>query len=197
MNYLEKLSNCFPDAQAYVLGNNDPNIYANLIWLTTAIPQATLDSDVCPVQATDIQGGQNIFQSTFIYKGNIENKWIGLESSLTSDETPYIVPWNATIVGIGFSNTNNDADIDIEIYKSLNGSDNINTLLYQWDIRTARTGYKTDVNSGLTFNAGDKMGIFLKKFSGNKPQNVQLVVYFQIDENTTIGESVESYSGNF
>jgi len=101
MNYLEKLSNCYPTSEAYVVGNDDPNVYTNLVWLTTPIPQATLDADTSPVQINDVLGGQNIFQTSFVYSGDIENKWIGADSAISSDESPYIIPWGCTIIGLG------------------------------------------------------------------------------------------------
>lgn len=40
-NYLEVISECFPDAEAYTAG--DPTVYGNIVWVTTPIAQATLD----------------------------------------------------------------------------------------------------------------------------------------------------------
>lgn len=196
MNYLEKLSECYPESQAYIVGNNDPNIYSNLIWLTSQIPQATLDSEVSNVQSNDIVSGQNIFQANFSYIGNIYNKWIGTETSIPSNESPYIIPWKCKIIGISYSNKEFNSNIDLQIFKSDNNNENINNLMLQWDIRTSRSGYKTDIPSSIMCNPGDKIGIFLKKYNNDKPKNVNIVIYFQIDTTTTLSQSTESYSGN-
>ena len=43
-NYIQVLGEFFPSSQATVASGADPTVYANLTWITTAIPQATLDS---------------------------------------------------------------------------------------------------------------------------------------------------------
>jgi len=53
------------------------------------------------------------------------------------------------------------------------------------------------VPSGLTFVAGDKMGIFLSKNGSNKPKDVQLTVYFQIDKDSINSETAEIYNDKF
>ncbi len=42
-HYLDILAEFFPDAEAELGGNGDPTIYANLVWVTAPILQATLD----------------------------------------------------------------------------------------------------------------------------------------------------------
>lgn len=197
MNYLEVLSDCYPTSEAYVVGQDDPSIYANLVWITTPIPQATLDTAIVPVQISDVIGGQNIFQTSFVYQGDIENKWIGADSAISSDESPYIIPWGCTIVGVGYSNAKDNTSSDIQIYKALYDSGTTKTLLYQWDVRNVRTSSKTDVPAGLTFVAGDKMGIFFSKNGSIKPKDVQLTIYFQIDVDSTISETTEMYNNKF
>ena len=193
MNYLEKLSNCFPDAQAYVVGYSDPNIYSNLIWLSTPISQSVIDSDICPVLVNDITNGLNIFQVNLSYNGNIYNKWIGTEQGITSDETPFIVPWKSRIIGIGYSNKEHDSNIDLQIFKADKNAGEVNTLMFQWDIRNSRTGYKTDIPSTALCEAGDKIGVFLKKFNNDKPKNVSIILYFQIEADTTLSQFTESF----
>lgn len=196
MNYLEKLSNCYPDAHAYVLGNNDPTIYSNLIWATTQISQAVLDSDVCHIQSSDISSGQNIFQISFHNEGSIYNKWIGLDNSVTSDESPYVVPWKSNLIGITYSNNKHDSNINIQVFKSNKDAGSVNTLLTQWDIRDARTAFKTNMLPTLSCEAGDKIGVFLKKYNNDKPKDVILTLYFQIDINTSLNEYIESFNGD-
>lgn len=198
MNYLEKLSNCYPESQAYILGNKDPNIYSNLIWSTTQIPQATLDSAVSIVQSNDIitSSANPIFSNTFSYNGSTSNRWLSLSNGINTDKTPLVLPWDSRLIGISYSNEK-VTNIDIEIHKAPYNDASSDILNLTWEIRNTRLGYKTDILSNMTYDAGDKIGIFLKKFNNDKPQNSVVILYFQILETSSLGEDVQNFTGNF
>lgn len=196
MNYLEQLSNIYPDAEAYVIGNADPTVYSNLIWITTPIPQATLDNQpYVPIQKGDVINGLNTFQVTFQSTGKFSNKWIGMDTASTSDTCPYVIPWKSRLIGLNFVNITSNANIDIQVFKADVGLGSTNTLLFEWLIRTARTGYKTNLPI-ISCNAGDKIGIFLKHVDKYRPRNTIITMFFQIDTNATLSELTETFTGD-
>lgn len=61
-NYIEILGSCFPNAQAYIIGNKDPSDYNSLQWVTPPIPQSVLDASPC---AGGILAQGNVIQFTY------------------------------------------------------------------------------------------------------------------------------------
>ncbi len=95
----------------------------------------------------------------FVTNGNTSNKWLGYSNSAaSSDMIPYVAPHQMEIKALTFSNFDDNVDIDVEIYR--NG-----TIIYTWEVRNKRTAYKANF-TGLSFNQGDRMSVFLRKFTG-------------------------------
>ena len=46
-NYLEIIGNCFEGVQVQLTPGGDPTVYGDIIWISTQIAQATLDTVVC------------------------------------------------------------------------------------------------------------------------------------------------------
>jgi len=46
-DYLRIIGDCFPGVQAFVEGNADPTVYANIQWVSTPVSQAELDASPC------------------------------------------------------------------------------------------------------------------------------------------------------
>lgn len=95
-NYLEVLSNCFPTAQAYTRGN--PTLYSDLIWVTTQIPQATLDTSQCGLGTYHPQTLNKSIQSWYGYVGTLT----GTTKFNSSENLPSITQgteiWSKSIV---------------------------------------------------------------------------------------------------
>ncbi len=108
----------------------------------------------------------------FFNDGVTNNKWlkVGDGQVLTSDKAPVILPYDAMVYALTFTNKNNNTDVDFEIYK--NG-----TLHYTWTLATKRWAYKTNGLSAVTFAAGDQMSVFTKS-TGTFPNNPLIVIHF-------------------
>jgi hypothetical protein len=75
-----------------------------------------------------------------------------------------------------FSNTNNNADTDILVYK--NG-----VLVYTWVIRAKRTAY--DASVSVAFAQGDRCSVFAKKAATQNPGKVSVGLKFGITTRNT------------
>jgi predicted SpoU family rRNA methylase len=92
--------------------------------------------------------------------GNTANKWLGYSNSAKSSQTiPLIVAGDTSLRGLTFSNADNNVDVDVQIYK--NGS-----LVFTWLVRNKRTAFKIGISPAVSFLQGDRISVFLKKFTG-------------------------------
>lgn len=188
-NYLEILSDCYPDAQAYVIGNDDPTVYTNLLWLSTQISQATLDASICNIQSNDIVSSsaspilQYIFSDTF----SISNKWLSIGNGIDSYAVPLILPWDCRLVGLSFNNKYDNINIDVELH-SITTVDNVFNKDLTFNIVSAKEGYKTNIPNGISYLAGNKLGIYLNKVDNSIPKDVIVILYLQILDTSVLGE---------
>jgi hypothetical protein len=230
-NYLTVLANCFPGAEAYTGGS--PEVYDDLIWVTTPIPQATLDASDCaqnpgdyeqpdPVEAVidvpnlndgdsiayDSASGQfvakppsivgSVFNVQFAYEAsNVKNKWLSYSggNSFTSNSVPCVLPFDCDLIGIMFSNRGGGVDTDVKLYKADAGSANADANVLTWQVRNARTAYKTNFASPISFNAGDKVAIYFSD-QGGDPDYPIVTLVLKVSTTTT-GEQSENFSGYF
>jgi len=180
--------------QVHCIGS--PFIYANLTWVVgSPIAQATLDAEIAafvPQKITSPAG--MLFTVAFADKSIIiSNKWLSLDD-IISNSTSYVIPWNCKIVGITFSNKNNGASSDIEIYKANVGAGATNTKILTWAISNARTARKTDISIPLV--AGDKIGVYVKGVGLLSFNTLIVTLYMQITDGTSTA-AAENFSGSF
>jgi len=126
---------------------------------------------------TSIVGGTISFMNDKV----TSNKWLTINGTpgSTSDITPAVIPFNAVIFGLAFTNTVNSSDIDLEIHK--NG-----TLLFTWEIRTKRHAYKTNGLSAVTFSAGDTLSVYAKDVAaGIDPDDPVVHIHYSFTDGTT------------
>ena len=119
---------------------------------------------------------------TFFFEnaGNTANKWLYFGASAnTSDQVPFVSPYNCKVKATTFTNADDNESSDIELYK--NG-----ILSETWEVRNKRTAYKSDYAS-LTLSAGDRLSVFMKKAQGKTPSNPVIEVIFEITDNV-VGE---------
>lgn len=109
------------------------------------------------------EGGQftgKLADFLFSASGNTSDKWVGIGNGSTASNTlPLIIPQDAEISALTFSNQDDNVDIDIELY--ING-----TLDFTWEIRNKRTAWKTDLISMSGIVQGDRISCFLRKYTG-------------------------------
>jgi len=96
-----------------------------------------------------------LFHHVFQYEGSARTRWLSHEgdTSIPSNNTRAIIPWNCTLFGVSYSNQYNNRDVDIEVYKNgTASSDKVFTL----EVRNLRWKYKTNI-SGVNFLPGDRI----------------------------------------
>lgn len=139
-----------------------------------------------------------IYQLVFVKESSdVSNTWLSHygDSSMHSSETFGVIPWKSKIIGLSFSNRDNDCDTDVKIYSTPEGGGvSPKTLEYLWDLRNCRVARKTNFLSDIILDAGDHIGVYLKD-QGINPDYVVFVMYLQIIEET-FEENVESFSGS-
>jgi len=122
---------------------------------------------------TDITDNNNpVVAGTLGFEKNnlCRNKWLGFGSSKSSNAIPYIIPCPMKITAITFTNAINGVDTDIQIYR--NG-----TLLYTWELRDKRWAWLTQGLHTLSFDVGDRIGVYLKD-RGTDPRNVIVTLHY-------------------
>jgi hypothetical protein len=123
-------------------------------------------------------GAGALLQPVFVYGGNAENKWLRYsENNLeTTEDTPFVVPYDCKLIGITFTNKKSDGDGDLEIYKALKDFGATRSLVYTYSITDSKVSLDTSISGGPTFAAGDKISLFMDK-TGQKTEKVGVTLY--------------------
>lgn len=168
---------------------------ANRFEITPVADSIPFDNDTNGYAADNVQDAieesrtsaiGNLIDFPFVVSGNVSNKWLGYTNSAAPSNTiPFIVPQQMTLKGLLFSNRDDNVDIDVELY--ING-----TLSYTWEIRNKRTAYKVGIVGAPTFAQGDRISVFLRKYSqgtgDNTAQDPVIEVLAKVDtENAAEG----------
>ncbi len=125
----------------------------------------------------------------FSYTGNsIGTRFLCLAgtTSPTSDTVPYVLPYNAMLIGISFNNTSTTANCDIEIYK--NGT-TTSYRVYQFQaVRTKKWATIWNEAGMHTFAAGDRVIVRHLNNTGGTTSNaiVELIFAIQATADKTI-----------
>lgn len=111
------------------------------------------------IEEARVSGIGTVKPYPFATTGNTNNKWLGsYVPSTFSNDIPLIIPQNADMKGILFVNQDDDVDIDLQVFK--NG-----TLVHTEEIRNKRFCYNVGF-AGPSFSQGDRISVFLKKYTG-------------------------------
>lgn len=164
--------------------------------LTNGFTSQDIQSAIEEARNSSIGG---IFDTQFIRQSSASNTWLYWgDSGITSDDTPFVVPFNARLVGVTFSNnTNNrDTDIRVAVSKATQGSTVDRNLTFQ--VRNNRTYAWSDFSgTDASFNVdkGDKVSVYLAN-AGDIPNDVIVNLYFKIrtENSNTV---TENHSGSF
>lgn len=135
-----------------------------------------------------------LFNLSFEEYGSAVNEWLEHSGDgKNSDRSPAVIPFPCELRAITFTNSDNDSDTNIQVWKSPVNQGNSREMVYELQLRNTRTGYKNDI-IGVDFIPGDKVGIYLED-AGVNPDNVVVTLYFKIN-NEISGEGTEQWSGN-
>lgn len=144
------------------------------VWTVEEMTQA--EKDAVDNAASNKANGTVAGQFTFETDGIARDKWLGLGARKPSNIAPYVVPQPAKISAITFVNTNDEADVDVELY--ING-----TRQLTWEIRNSRWAYKAVDLFDLELNAGDRVSLFCKD-AGDNATDVLITVHYSSNGRT-------------
>lgn len=218
-NYIEIIGDCFPNSEAVVGVGKNPEIYSDLTWITTPISQAVLEASNCANATSTVDSAGEpvegdilvwngtawgtlsyadtnpVFHVTFTNESTTKNRWLDYMEDKSSDEIPFVVPFNVKMVAITFSNEVDDADTDVMVYHAAKDQGSTTTVKETWQVRSVRVAGKTIISPEINLSAGDKIAVYLKN-AGTSPKSPTIVLYFQkID--TISADFSESFSGDF
>ena len=152
----------------------------------------------CALTTTDQNAEGRLFQLEFSYSGAANNHWLdNYRGSIPSNETPAVIPWDSSLVGLTFTNKIVTGDADFKIYATAEADDpnTTKTLKYTWSVSNMRTARKTNFAGAVTFTAGDKVAIFAAD-TGDTIQNPVVIMHLLVTTNTTAASS-STASGYF
>jgi len=138
-----------------------------------------------------------LYTLVFVYEtSNVKNRWLSHygDNSNHSYNIPAVCPWASELVGITFSNKDNDADTRIKIYTSVEGNGKNDSQKYDWTLYDVRTARNTSMTNVL-FDAGEKVAVYLQDV-GNDPDYPVVTLYMKVT-NDTPGTNIETWSGSF
>lgn len=150
------------------------------VWVVGEMTQA--EKDAVEAEAQNKSNTTVAGQFTFETDGIARDKWLGIGARKSSNLAPYIVPQPIKISAITFVNTNDEADVDIELYQ--NG-----TRILSWEVRNSRWAYKAVDLYDLQLNAGDRVSLFCKD-AGDNACCVLITVHYNV-----IGRTIAENSG--
>lgn len=138
------------------------------------------------------------FQSTFAGNGTFRNSWLSQEdTNVESNESPDIFKYDAQLVGIDFTNQNQNVDCTIIIAIKEYPFNNVNNpeRFYKWTLSGVRSALRTNQSAGFTVNAGDVMAVYLLDQGGNANDVLLTMDFIVLNAPTT--EINYSFSQNF
>lgn len=125
----------------------------------------TSDTVQAAIEEARVSAIGGLLRFPFTSNGNTADKWLGyVNSAATSNEVPFIVPQPCDLKGLTFTNRDNNVDTNAKIYR--NG-----TLVYTWQIRNKRVAWNVGIAGGPSFSQGDRVSIYLEKFTGGSGDN--------------------------
>lgn len=164
----------------------------------------TSGTNVITISGASVSGGVgdvtgDLINAEFTGGGTTSNTWLSVSTKdHASNQIPFVMLYPSRITGVGYSNSSNSSDIDIEIHKSLAASGTDTSLEFTWELRDTRIATKSDFGiDEITFETGDKLALFASRVTpGKNPKDVIVSVYIEITD-TSSTETVEDYSGDF
>lgn len=112
----------------------------------------------------------------------------------TTDEIPYIIPFNCKLIAITYCNEDDNTDTTIDIRKANYNSGNSDSSVLTQNLINVRSASLSDFTP-ISFNAGDKLAVTLSD-NGTNPDEPRVTLFFQIVNNTK-QNLTENWSGDF
>lgn len=157
-----------------------------IIRTTPVAASVPFDNDTNGYAAEDVQAAIEESKITAValpryaivttFNGTVSNnQWLGYSNLLPGDSVPIIIPSNAVLKEISFSNVRNNVNGDLVLYRNGTAAGDIITSI---PVDNIRSGVFL-VN--LSFQTGDALrGRWVE--TGTNPNDLSLVYFFQIEE---------------
>lgn len=139
---------------------------------SSVVEMSQSEKDAVDDDANDIANVSVAGTLAFEKSGYCRNRWLGFGSSKSSNSIPYIAAHRMVITAITFSNATNSVETDIEIYR--NG-----LKIHTWEVRNKRWAWKAQGLHTVTFDPGDKVGVYLRD-KGTDPRHVIVTLHYTI-----------------
>jgi hypothetical protein len=139
-----------------------------------------------------------LYTSIFANNGNTGNRWLDLvHEAINSNGTFFIVPQTSRLVVGTFSNSENNANFKVNLWKLAVGETDINNkvLLGSWTFENARLVRGANITPEVTVNAGDKLAVFIEDI-GATLKNVIVILYWQMTNFSFYDITSENFSGD-
>ena len=141
---------------------NDPTEYdltaANVPFSAAGFASDNVKDAVIEAATGDI-ALVNLIPYIFTVSGNASDKWAGFnDSSSPSNDVPWVASNDGDLFGLLITNGKDNVDIDVEVYKNA-------ALVYTWEVRNTRTAFKISASSLAAFSQGDRVSVFLRKYT--------------------------------
>lgn len=120
-----------------------------------------------------------LFQMQFQGEGLAGNQWLSHHAAIDSKKVPAVIPFELChLVGLGFSNSQDDVCASICLYK--NGTTDLN-LFQDFSVFHAKT-QGLNFQNDLVFKKDDAVSVYLKGISNNGfiPENALVTLYLKI-----------------
>lgn len=146
------------------------------------------------IRAVNAPAG-GVYQMTFGSDGVVRDSWLDLGgNNVQTNNTFGIVIMDSKLFGISYSNALTNVSTDIEIWVAGAGvAPSSATLKFTWTLTTMRSARITTFVSPVTFDVGDKIGIFSRD-TGLDANDVVVALYLQITS-AIVSSTTDNTSG--
>lgn len=138
-----------------------------------------------------------LVHASFCYESTAKNRWLPMHAkgSKSSNETPFIVPFDMAIKCLTYSFENSSTDTDVQIWTTPAGQNpsSNKALRHTEELRDARNGVITGLD--LSVSAGDMIAVYLAD-KGTDAKGVNITLWLESPKivPTAVAQNV---SGNF
>lgn len=180
-------------ARWIVLGDAEDQVFDN------STNGFVADNTQAAIEETKNSSVSSLITFEYWNNGTSSNTWLNTAGSPhPSDNVPRIVPVRSKLVGVTFTNANDDVDLDIRVVISKYGEGSAvnRTIIYELrDKRTYRNFHYDNLSSNLILDAGDKVSVYIKDEGGNPNDPVVTLYLKTLDESN--GILSENFSSDF
>jgi len=143
------------------------------------------------------EGAGALLQPTFVADGKrMNSQWLWLlDSDLDRSKiVPYVVPFDSRLIGVTFTNKEDNADCDISIYNAIKNNADNSSVVYTMEVRNSRISVKSNITNGPLFSAGDKISVLCDD-AGSVPEDITIVLYLLVIDAAGIEHSEKFETG--